>query len=131
MYLEQAEYLSMGGSIQASDAAKYARLEAKARHAVDQATHGRVRDEAPVRESVRMCVFELIEQMFAYEASAGLSGQEVASMSNDGVSVSYAVPSGSDASAAKFARTGATIRQWLLSETDASGTPLLYAGVDA
>ena len=118
MYLEQAEYLSMGGSIPESDAAKYARLEAKARHAVDQATHGRVRDEAPVRESVRMCVFELIEQMFAYEASAGVSG-------------SYAVPSGSDASAAKFARTGATIRQWLLSETDASGTPLLYAGVDA
>ena len=107
----------------------FARLEAKAEHIVHRATHGRIRDETPAREPVRMCAFELIEAMNAGEQAAGLSGREIAGMSNDGVSVTYAQGAGG-AQAARQDRQAGILREWLLDETDAGGTPLLYAGVD-
>ena len=122
MYLTYDEYMQMGGNI---DAALFPRFEAKARKRIDALTFGRLIDESPVRESVRMCMFELIQAMYEDEALAGASGRDVSAASNDGVSVTY------DASRSAPARYGAIVRGWLLGETDAHGCNLMYAGVNA
>lgn len=127
MILDYETYESMGGS---ANSAAFARLEAKAAHIVHRATHGRIRGETPVREAVKMCVYELIESMNAAEQETGMSGREIVSMSNDGVSVTYAQGAG-DGNINRQSRLTGILSEWLIDETDANGTPLLYAGVDA
>lgn len=125
MYLTYDEYENMGGSA-AEDL--YPRLEAKARAQLNRVTFGRIVGEKPVRENVKYCMFDLISAIEADEGMGGLTiGREVASMSNDGVSVSFtASGSGGGTSAARYT---AIVRSWLADETTACGIPLLYAGV--
>lgn len=130
-YLDQAEYLEMGGTITEDDELRYQRLESRASHAIDRATHGRIKAEKPVRNAVKFCVYEMIERYVSDEAMAGMSGREVASMSNDGVSVTYATGAGASGGSASALRDAESIRSWLMDEVDENGTPLLYAGVDA
>jgi hypothetical protein len=122
MYLTHEDFTAMGGSI---DAALFPRLEAKARAFINSVTHGRVADDTPVRDAVRNCMFELIVCMHADESTVGMTGREIASMSNDGVSVSFATDN------ARSIGYNAIARCWLLNETTAAGVPLMYAGVDA
>ena len=130
-YLDQAEYLEMGGTIPEDDELRYQRLESRASHAIDRATHGRIKGEKPVRNAVKFCVYEMIERYVSDEAMAGMSGREIASMSNDGVSVSYVSGASASGGSASALRDAESIRAWLLDEVDGNGTPLLYAGVDA
>lgn len=130
-YLDQAEYLEMGGTIPEDDELRYQRLESRASHAIDRATHGRIKGEKPVRNAVKFCVYEMIERYASDEAMAGMSGREIASMSNDGVSVSYVSGASASGGSASALRDTESIRAWLLDEVDGNGTPLLYAGVDA
>lgn len=130
-YLDQAEYLEMGGTITEDDELRYQRLESRASHAIDRATHGRIKGEKPVRNAVKFCVYEMIERYVSDEAMAGMSGREIASMSNDGVSVSYVSGASASGGSASALRDTESIRAWLLDEVDGNGTPLLYAGVDA
>ena len=58
------------------------------------------------------------------------AGREISSMSNDGVSVSFAA-SGASAAMAASARYMAIIHGWLDGETTEAGVHLLYAGCDA
>ena len=130
-YLDQAEYLEMGGTIPEDDELRYQRLESRASHAIDRATHGRIKAEKPVRNAVKFCVYEMIERYASDEAMAGMSGREIASMSNDGVSVSYVSGANASGGSASALRDIDSIRAWLMDEVDGNGTPLLYAGVDA
>lgn len=130
-YLDQAEYLEMGGTIPEDDELRYQRLESRASHAIDRATHGRIKGEKPVRNAVKFCVYEMIERYVSDEAMAGMSGREIASMSNDGVSVSYVSGASASGGSASALRDAESIRAWLMDEVDGNGTPLLYAGVDA
>ena len=130
-YLDQAEYLEMGGTITEDDELRYQRLESRASHAIDRATHGRIKGEKPVRNAVKFCVYEMIERYASDEAMAGMSGREIASMSNDGVSVSYVSAASASGGSASALRDTESIRAWLMDEVDGNGTPLLYAGVDA
>lgn len=130
-YLDQAEYLEMGGTIPEDDELRYQRLESRASHAIDRATHGRIKGEKPVRNAVKFCVYEMIERYASDEAMAGMSGREIASMSNDGVSVSYVSGASASGGSASALRDIDSIRAWLMDEVDGNGTPLLYAGVDA
>ena len=130
-YLDQAEYLEMGGTIPEDDELRYQRLESRASHAIDRATHGRIKGEKPVRNAVKFCVYEMIERYASDEAMAGMSGREIASMSNDGVSVSYVSGANASGGSASALRDIDSIRAWLMDEVDGNGTPLLYAGVDA
>lgn len=127
MYLTYDEYTNMGGSM---DAALFPRFEAKARKRIDAMTFGRLMGEDPVRECVRMCMFELIGAMHEEETTAGLAGREIASMSNDGVSVTYATANSTNGiTGGTSARYGGIVRAWLTGETDACGNNILYAGV--
>ena len=120
MYLTYDEYENMGGSM---DDALFPRFELKARKRIDAMTFGRVAGEKPARQSVKMCAYELIGAMYADETGAGLSGREVAAVSNDGVSVTYAT---GGTAGARYANI---VRAWLTGETDANGVHLLYCGV--
>lgn len=127
MYLSHDDYKSMGGTIE--DAALYKRYAARADALLDRMTHGRVSDETPVRPCMQYAAFALIDAMHS-DAQSGAEGREIASVSNDGVSVSFTAPA-SAASAGSAARYAGIARQYLEWETDSSGTLLLYAGVEA
>lgn len=129
MYLTYNEYLGMGGSV---DENAFARLEAKARAHLDRITFGRLVNAEALPDSVKYCMFDLLNAASADESAGAIAaGREIAAMGNDGVSVTFA--SGATGNAAKTvsARYAAIVRTWLAHETDSHGIPLLYSGVDA
>ena len=81
MYLTYDEYKSKGGTL---DETAFNRYEKKAEKKIDYYTQGRVK-EADI--SVKWCAFELIGLL----SSQSESGANIASASNDGYSVSYAI----------------------------------------
>lgn len=121
-YLKFDDFEEYGGSGVSEE--QYARYEMKARRLIDNMTRKRLAGENKVRECVKMCMYELICAMLAYEAQAGADGREIASVSNDGVSVSYATGNGG-----MERRYALIVRSWLDGETSEKGVPLLYAGV--
>lgn len=120
-YLTHDEYTAMGGTL---DAAAFSRHEFRARQLIDALTHGRVLNDKPVREAVKYAVAALID---VQARDAAHDGREVASMSNDGVSIAYAV-AGAGGMQARYVDI---VCEYLASETTERGVPLLYAGVDA
>ena len=127
MYLPYEEYANMGGGM---DAALFPRFEMKARKRIDAMTFGRLQSESEVRESVKHCMFELVQAMHEDEMNVGFSGREISSMSNDGVSVTYNTGnSQTGAQNGSSARYAGIVRTWLTGETDAHGNNILYAGV--
>ena len=126
MYLSYEEYAGMDGGV---DAAAFARLSLKAEKLVDRATHDRLKGERPVRDAVKRCVFELIEELCRQEEVQQLgAGREIAAMSNDGLSVSFTPQSATGGTAA---RQMEILRSWLGDEYSEGGVCLLYAGADA
>ena len=126
MYLSYEEYAEMGGGV---DAAAFNRLAAKAEKTVDRATHGRLEGEVPIRDAVKNCVCELIEELRLEENARELTGgRELSAMSNDGLSLSFAAQgdAGGDS-----ARQNRILRAWLGDELSSGGVNLLYAGTDA
>lgn len=99
----------------------------KASQLITRLTHGRVKNEQPVRDAVKYAAYELINAM---QADDSHGGREVASVSNDGVSVTYTT-AGSANAGGTDPRYLRIVRDWLSSEVSEKGIPLLYAGVDA
>ena len=126
-YLTFYEYGRMGGTI--TDTLVFERYLARAEAIINRMTHGRILNESPVRSSVKNAAFDLVSVVYA-DALNGADGREIASMSNDGMSVTY-VQGASNPAAAMAQRYSGIVRQYLDWEVDANGTPLLYAGVDA
>lgn len=127
MLLDFATYINLGGAIQ--DQPQFERLQLKAEALIGRITHGRIKSESPVRASVQYAALEIIDAMY-HDAQSASDGREIASMSNDGISVTY-VTSGNTASQERTNRYIGIARSYLESEIDINGTPLLYAGVDA
>ena len=122
MYLDYDSYAQMGGELEPD---VYERLAAKAERLIDRATHARLKAESTVPMSVKYCIMELIDAIQADESMGSMSaGREISSMSNDGVSVSFAAMAAS-------ARYMEIIRGWLDGETTEAGVHRLYAGCDA
>ena len=126
MYLTLDDWDEMGGDPKI-DELVYNRHEFKARKLIDRMTRGRIINDSPVRDTVKYCMYDLVNAMIADETLSGASGQQVSSMSNDGVSITYATGESARASI----RYAAIVRGWLSGETTDCGTPLMYAGVDA
>jgi hypothetical protein len=120
-YLTHYEYKNMGGTI--TDALVFERYMSRADAIITRMTHGRILSESPVRSAVKDAAFNLVSVIYA-DAQNGADGREIASMSNDGMNVSYV-------SITTAQRYSSIVRQYLEWETDKNGTPLLYAGVDA
>ena len=129
MYLTLDEFTDMGFSVDL-DEAVYARLEAKARSYIDRLTFGRLKNENPLRESAKHCMYELISALYADESYGGIAlGREIASMSNDGMSVSFASSASAGSARSLSARYTGIVRTWLASECDSTGTSLMFPGV--
>ena len=120
MYLEYSAYAQMGGKLEPEI---YERYAAKAEQLIDRATNMRLKSIQPIPNSARYCVMELVSAIQADESMGG-AGREISSMSNDGVSVSFAAMAAS-------ARYMEIIRGWLDGETTEAGVHRLYAGCDA
>lgn len=128
MYLDYGSYAQMGGELEPD---VYERLSAKAERLIDRATHARLKAQASVPMSVKYCIMELIGALQADDSMGSMAaGREISSMSNDGVSMSFA-SSGLSGAMAASARHMAIIRGWLDGETTEDGVHLLYAGCDA
>ncbi len=80
MYLAYEKYINFGGSVAEKS---YAFFETLARKKLDYWTLGRI---TKVTEDIELCMFLIIEQI--YENETGET--DVSSVSNDGVSISYA-----------------------------------------
>lgn len=122
-YLTQDEFEEYGG-VQGIGEEIFAKHELKARRLIDRMTHNRLQNEKTVRESVKMCMVELVGAMAAEEADGGAGSREIASMSNDGVSVTFRQDSGGSGH-----RHALIVRSWLDGETAENGVNILYAGV--
>lgn len=120
MYLAYDEYVAMGGTL---EHAPFSRLCTRASTMITRLTHGRLLFEKPVRDAAKYATYDMIEAMHA-DQLAGADGREIASMSNDGVSITYAQSGSCDARCAGIAKS------YLSTETDKRGVPLMYAGVD-
>lgn len=128
MYLEYTEFISEGAEDVTEE--EFARHVMRAAKLIDRMTHGRIRDETVVRPCVRAAMRDLIAQSIAAEREDRQhGGREIASVSNDGISVSYAQQGGTQARRA-LARAQ-IIAEYLTGETTEDGVELLYAGTDA
>ncbi len=116
MYLAEAEYGEITGG---ETPLAYRVTEYKMRMLVDTYTFGRLRDFDEIPEAVKMLMAELIDLTIAHN-----SGAEVASQSNDGVSVTYR-----EKSQTYEEECENLIRTYLDGVKTADGTPILYCGV--
>lgn len=116
VYLDYAQYAQMGGELAEE---QFQWLEMRARKYIDRLTHGRLKGETPVRESVKLAMWKVME---ALQASDEHEGRQVQSLTNDGVSVKYADAEGD--------RIAQIVREYLGDERK-GGVGLMYAGVDA
>jgi len=112
MFLSFTEYKELGGKER--DKLVFNRAELKARMKINSVTHNRIRDEDPVRETVKSLVFELIETGYC----GSLDGVELTSTSNEGRSQSFASNEG---------KADNLIKEWLAGE-EVNGVPLINKG---
>lgn len=126
MYLTYEQYTQLGGQI---PEAEYPIYSARADAIITRMTHGRIRQEEPVRACVRYAAYALTEAIYS-DVRQGADGREITSVSNDGYSVAYA-NRGLSAAAEQAQRYTHIARSYLEFETDSNGVFLLYAGVDA
>lgn len=117
-YLTYAEYQSLGGTL---DEVPFNILELKARGMIDERTLGRLQDLEEQRNEVKVCMFELINNM-----STEATGKNISSENIDGYSVSYSTKTTQEQ---KLVYDD-IIRSNLLMCRLEDGTPYLYCGVD-
>lgn len=122
MYLTYSDYAAMGGT---APRAVFDRFNSRVQSMISERTHGRVIDESPVRPAVRYAAYDLITVMMEAAESGAETNGTVASMSNDGVSVTYAQTS----IVSPSKRYTDILRGHLGYETDDKGVPLMYCGV--
>ena len=125
MYLDFATYKSMGGS---AEETAFPRLEYLAEKKIDRYTQGRVKAMEAVPEAVQRCMVEIINAMSAADPAKMAAEAPLSGFSNDGYSESYAEPVTAERLEANLY---GLILDYLSTETDDSGTPLLWLGVDA
>lgn len=115
MYLTYDEYLTMGGDL---DVAAFNNAEWQAEAQIDELTMRRLR-KSIITERVKRTVFALIV------LNQKIEQEQVASYSNDGVSISVSTHTREE----NARRVAALINTSLAGEVDITGTPLLYCGV--
>ena len=139
MYLDYPEYQNMGGTL---DSTTFDNYEYKAGTILNLYTYNRLKDEAPedISENVKRCMYELIRLVQAKDGVLpNIDGNgrlanigNVASQSNDGVSVSYATPmtlSASEIASSFKNEIKETVSMYLNDEYNSKGERLLYKGV--
>ena len=135
MYLTYSEYTAYGGTL---DETTFNDLAFEAASVIDWYTFNRLQKETTFPEAVKRCMYRLIEYIVTQQqvngigANTGISdgaGANIASQSNDGVSVSYNVLSARDVVETSKAQMGAVVNQYLSAVVNSLGQKVLYRGV--
>ena len=112
MYLTYVEYKTWGGNL---DNSTFSRIEYKAEKIMDAYTFNRLQNDNVFSESVKRCMFELVELLH------NNGDKVVTSVSVDGYSESY-----KEFNQVEY---GVIIKDYLFGETNQQGENLLYCGV--
>lgn len=138
MYLTFEEYLEMGGTL---DETIFSDIAYEADSYVDWYTFNRLWNEEEIPERVKKCIYHIIGliqkemDLNLDDTSAADSGTEktgtgqIASQSNDGVSISYNIISAKDAIEMARKDVDNTIKRYLQGVTNSLGRKLLYRGI--
>lgn len=132
MYLTYAEYTAMGGTL---DETTFNDLEFEAESLVNWYTFSRLAEDTQIPSEVKRLIKYLINLIATQ--NEGLTGLQsgnnasplVASQSNDGVSISYAVLSASERMEALKEQEESAIKKYLQGVTNKAGRKLLYRGL--
>ena len=135
MYLTYADYQNMGGTL---DETTFNDLEFAAECKVNWYTFNRLKKETEYPEELTRCMFRLIKLIQEQQAASAIDRQGadassssvagVASMSNDGVSISYNVLSASEAVEQAGKHIEQCIKEYLSDVKNSLGQKLLYRG---
>ena len=120
-YLDYQEYVSIGGIC---DATAFARFSDRAFGIVDNATHNRIEGMADVPQRAKALCMDLVEYLARYSTSDIIVSSR--SQSAGGVSESESYVTKTDTELQSDIDN--MIADYLMSETDDNGTPLLYRG---
>lgn len=137
MYLTFEEYIEMGGTL---DATTFSDIAYEAESYIDWYTFNRLWNESEIPERVKTCMYHIIglmqkEMDLDFNGSSNATGTEqtgtgqVASQSNDGVSISYNIISAKDAIEMARKDVDNTIKRYLQGVTNSLGRKLLYRGI--
>ena len=116
-YLTYAEYKSLGGTL---DEVPFNILEQTARGIVNERTHNRLKNLEYQCKEVKICMFELIDNMPPISKNKNVSSENI-----DGYSVSYANKTTQE----QQKLYDEIIRSNLMMCQLEDGTPYLYCGV--
>lgn len=123
-YLSYDEYVALGGTLEETP---FSILELEARKNVDKYTFGRLIDLEEQINEVKLCVYNLINLINAYNIYMVLD-KSIANESIDGYSVSYNLANEST-SKTKTEEIKSIIKTYLAECKLEDGTPYLYCGV--
>ena len=133
MYLTFEEYQNMGGTL---DELTFNDMEFEAECIVNWYTFNRLKKDAQYPDELKKCMKALIELIRTKSAVLGSTGEEtdpsnvqIASQSNDGVSISYNILSAADLMNDSDKEISTKIRFYLQDVTNSLGHKLLYRGV--
>lgn len=141
MYLTYSEYTTYGGTI---DEPTFNQLNFKCQKALDNMTAERVKYMSAVPDSVKRCLFELINMEYLFLVNlnslvaggqTGTGANQLASFSTDGYQETYTTGSGTTGDYMKSMRSSLNdtektlISDFLDYERDDNGVKLLYRGV--
>lgn len=137
MYLTYEEYQIFGGTLEET---AFNDIEFEAETYIDWYTFNRLWNQTEYPERLKKCVFHIIRLLERQLALMGqpitASGQsgntgssQIASMTNDGVSISYNVVKAHEALELTRRQVDKTIEQQLAGVTNNLGKRLLYRGI--
>lgn len=133
MYLTYTEYQNMGGAL---DETTFIDLELDAENCINWYTFGRLKKQTEIPDEVKKCICRIISllqmknnTLAVPNATSGQSSAQIASQSNDGVSVTYNVLSVKDVSSTVESEIENTINKYLAYTVDSLGRKLLYRGL--
>lgn len=120
-YLTYEEYLNIGGTL---DLTAFSRNIDRACGFIDANTQNRLQSVLGVSQRVKACVRDLVEYLASNIANGKTVTSKSQSAGNVSESESYATKTAEDIGG----EMGDILRDYLASETDDCGTPLLYRG---
>lgn len=135
MYLTYQEYKNMGGTL---DEPSFETYEFQARAKIDWYTFNRLQKESEFPEAVKRCMYIIISYLLQSDMVSGVSASQeteatytsnIASQSNDGVSISYNILAAKDVISNADSQIESAIEQYLQGVTNSLGQKLLYRGV--
>lgn len=131
MYITYDEYVELGGTFDEDTFNSYVWY---AQVYIDEYTFNRLQNETEIPERVKRCMTEIMPLIYNIKnniltGEIESSAKEIASQSNDGVSISYNILSAEQVIEKSKSEILGLIRMWLNGLRNSEGRLLLYRGI--